>query len=140
MDNAVITQYYGRFNTQPPEGGWLLRRRHFALKDGFNTQPPEGGWFFALWRAMFSASFNTQPPEGGWASRKIIFKENIMFQHTAARRRLDQADNFQLTLQQFQHTAARRRLATKSPNASSPYAFQHTAARRRLVGISVRQR
>ena len=45
--------------------------------DGFNTQPPEGGWliggFLALdkrgvkRRAAFYGGFNTQPPEGGWA-------------------------------------------------------------------------
>ena len=32
--------------------------------------------------------FNTQPPEGGWALNIIIFDAYIMFQHTAARRRL----------------------------------------------------
>ena len=34
-----------RFNTQPPEGGWVIRRHWTTLKGkGFNTQPPEGGW------------------------------------------------------------------------------------------------
>ena len=32
------------FNTQPPEGGWLLQRFHPHNMQGFNTQPPEGGW------------------------------------------------------------------------------------------------
>ncbi len=33
--------------------------------------------------------FNTQPPEGGWGSSNQTEKETEMFQHTAARRRLD---------------------------------------------------
>ena len=33
-----------RFNSQPPEGGWI-KRVVIDLKDvGFNSQPPEGGW------------------------------------------------------------------------------------------------
>ena len=34
----------------------------------FNTQPPEGGWPIRRSRAMWSSGFNTQPPEGGWAA------------------------------------------------------------------------
>ena len=33
-----------RFNTQPPEGGWLLLIIFITCCLGFNTQPPEGGW------------------------------------------------------------------------------------------------
>ena len=32
------------FNTQPPEGGWPVRRKADRPWRGFNTQPPEGGW------------------------------------------------------------------------------------------------
>ena len=79
------------FNTQPPEGGWVLS---FLLpkirSNSFNTQPPEGGWTSLLYhlqplkvsthsrlkaagRYDFAAcrcerGFNTQPPEGGWMS------------------------------------------------------------------------
>ena len=34
----------GRFNTQPPEGGWLRLYNYELEFVGFNTQPPEGGW------------------------------------------------------------------------------------------------
>ena len=55
-------------------------------------------------------SFNTQPPEGGWpleVTMKIRFE---LFQHTAARRRLE-SNVYQIRPNhQFQHTAARRRL------------------------------
>ena len=33
------------FNTQPPEGGWMAKRKNEFEKWSFNTQPPEGGWF-----------------------------------------------------------------------------------------------
>ena len=79
-----------RFNTQPPEGGWLFLNPLKITVGCFNTQPPEGGWFVIsfLWKiygvsthsrlkaAGFAAllkvgfkpfeCFNTQPPEGGW--------------------------------------------------------------------------
>ena len=32
------------FNTQPPEGGWLLLAKFKLINQSFNTQPPEGGW------------------------------------------------------------------------------------------------
>ena len=32
------------FNTQPPEGGWVLQRDYVDDLESFNTQPPEGGW------------------------------------------------------------------------------------------------
>ena len=56
-----------RFNTQPPEGGWLSNGIFDILaEEGFNTQPPEGGWDAALPRIAAAVGFNTQPPEGGW--------------------------------------------------------------------------
>ena len=59
--------YTACFNTQPPEGGWLLRVR-------------------TLFRRMLC--FNTQPPEGGWEIRSAYYTYPQWFQHTAARRRL----------------------------------------------------
>ena len=55
-----------------------------------------------------------------------------MFQHTAARRRLqNQRLKAELELL-FQHTAARRRLQSLDAQGWSGRLFQHTAARRRL--------
>ena len=59
----------GRFNTQPPEGGWrpslwILCR----CRNRFNTQPPEGGWKLIYLMYSYQYSFNTQPPEGGWCA------------------------------------------------------------------------
>ena len=89
-----------------------------------------------------------------WGGSKTI----ILFQHTAARRRLDEqslsgyvqgtvsthsrpkAAGAQVGLKErviylFQHTAARRRLGKPPQGGFFIHQFQHTAARRRLVVI-----
>ena len=76
------------FNTQPPEGGWLDSISAQFIHQCFNTQPPEGGWDLPMYSAIVSSSFNTQPPEGGWRYVKNCRKRVLLFQHTAARRRL----------------------------------------------------
>ena len=55
------------FNTQPPEGGWLIANPNTAPSTCFNTQPPEGGWLVFTSGLDASSGFNTQPPEGGWS-------------------------------------------------------------------------
>ena len=98
--------------------------------------------------------FNTQPPEGGWLMFDYYVADGTLFQHTAARRRLDTRGGFSMAKKRFQHTAARRRLGSKPVKAAKPLIvsthsrpkaagacafvsglrskFQHTAARRRL--------
>ena len=83
-------------------------------------------------RRAVKAGFNTQPPEGGWVpvpSSPVLLR---LFQHTAARRRLDSSLLFSLMDNMFQHTAARRRLGSVLVRVCSASLFQHTAARRRL--------
>ena len=55
----------------------------------FNTQPPEGGWLVYATTKNLYTCFNTQPPEGGWPSILQWAGEACPFQHTAARRRLE---------------------------------------------------
>ena len=55
-----------------------------------------------------------------------------MFQHTAARRRLQRQSLCSRYASGFQHTAARRRLPSGSCKREVDKMFQHTAARRRL--------
>ena len=43
-----------------------LPTRNRARRNGFNTQPPEGGWMAKRKNEFEKWSFNTQPPEGGW--------------------------------------------------------------------------
>ena len=54
----------------------------------FNTQPPEGGWVISSFRPSLIDCFNTQPPEGGWRIGRPFLAALWLFQHTAARRRL----------------------------------------------------
>ena len=136
------------------------RRRSGGSRDavGFNTQPPEGGWVVCVFQLADLISFNTQPPEGGWGVFAALFVIAIVFQHTAARRRLAFPALETRAIRLFQHTAARRRLANvyvggallayvsthSRPKAAgtvnatieaSVSRFQHTAARRRLDGV-----
>ena len=101
----------GSFNTQPPEGGWpvccfssskIRVSTHSRPKAAgnnavrarlnivsFNTQPPEGGWMTYYETSRPDWGFNTQPPEGGWGIYDTTLNLDHLFQHTAARRRLD---------------------------------------------------
>ena len=59
-------RYKRRFNTQPPEGGWLIWLG--GLAGVFKFQHTAARRRLAL-RRVFRfqiSSFNTQPPEGGW--------------------------------------------------------------------------
>ena len=85
-----------------------------------------------------SSSFNTQPPEGGWIRRHIFAPVEHLFQHTAARRRLEAVAEKAVNGFMFQHTAARRRLEAVAEKAVNGFMFQHTAARRRLGYFHVR--
>ena len=98
----------------------------------FNTQPPEGGWLLTSPNCFPFSCFNTQPPEGGWLGAGQTPLSGRKFQHTAARRRLDKEERVPRLLKLFQHTAARRRLAPKYSPGTVNTSFQHTAARRRL--------
>ena len=40
----IIVSLFESFNTQPPEGGWMVKDGIYQILIGFNTQPPEGGW------------------------------------------------------------------------------------------------
>ena len=104
-----------------------------ATVPSFNTQPPEGGWSLQYNAPLcIPYRFNTQPPEGGWADGAKAMVYDILFQHTAARRRLDALLKSNTIPSMFQHTAARRRLAPDKDEAIIVDWFQHTAARRRL--------
>ena len=77
----------------------------------FNTQPPEGGWLF------FGAEYATGTMFQHTAARRrlgrlrhYICRGRLQFQHTAARRRLALPLTARFTKTRFQHTAARRRL------------------------------
>ena len=99
------------FNTQPPEGGWILPHGLYRLSCLFqhtaarrrlgrytrhaqtiscvstHSRPKAaGGYVSGCSRRR--GCFNTQPPEGGWMIKFAMSIRRLMFQHTAARRRL----------------------------------------------------
>ena len=45
MTNFPNGNASSRFNTQPPEGGWIQTKVIYEQSNCFNTQPPEGGWY-----------------------------------------------------------------------------------------------
>ena len=57
-------------------------------KKRFNTQPHEGGCITFLKSCQKNACFNTQPHEGGCLQQSASQGARLLFQHTAARRRL----------------------------------------------------
>ena len=65
----------------------------------FNTQPPEGGWILREIHQSCLSSFNTQPPEGGWLHASEVSLLPYLFQHTAARRRLAATTFQKLTIE-----------------------------------------
>ena len=72
-----------------------------SRKSSFNTQPPEGGWDPHFFGFSFNFSFNTQPPEGGWLGIFLKLLTVVVFQHTAARRRLASLSSIREYLQCF---------------------------------------
>ena len=143
-----------RFNTQPPEGGWALSNKGAKVGICFNTQPPEGGWpDNPTVPNKPKVSTHSRPKAAGLGF--LAFCSLLVFQHTAARRRLvnrELSGDFQFIVSthsrpkaagpfeifdknyliQFQHTAARRRLGLLPFGLIAHRWFQHTAARRRL--------
>ena len=123
------------------------------LQDCFNTQPPEGGWLhldISLYH--LSVSTHSRPKAAGFV-KNFFWPPEEMFQHTAARRRLDwqQGQDYlarsfntqppeggwQYVEQAVQHllvsTHSRPKAAgSKTCTFGSNGKFQHTAARRRL--------
>ena len=122
------------FNTQPPEGGWLLPRYTRISFPPFQHTAARRRLAPACADGAPPARFNTQPPEGGWGTaQQYGDPAGAEFQHTAARRRLALQNGKLEKMNEFQHTAARRRLDGVAGVNHGKKWFQHTAARRRLV-------
>ena len=138
------------------------RRRLVILTHGPFNQPsvsthsrPKAAGKLSSHSGQYSIGFNSQPPEGGWLRSCTPLTSVMLFQLTAARRRLvtehsakvlQSSFNSQppeggwrlMTIRgrltnRFQLTAARRRLGLSVDGRSSNLKFQLTAARRRLA-------
>ena len=79
-------------------------------------------------------STHSRPKAADWDRLSLLYYQK--FQHTAARRRLKEAQRRFNSLRTFQHTAARRRLKNRATICIFDFTFQHTAARRRLTHLN----
>ena len=81
-----------------------------AFHSSFNTQPPEGGWVLQVagQERRIVVSTHSRPKAAGIFIRLSLYA--VAFQHTAARRRLENYTSYNDLQLLFQHTAARRRL------------------------------
>nr|DAQ97062.1 MAG TPA: hypothetical protein [Herelleviridae sp.] len=104
---------------------------------GFNTQPPEGGWLIPELDIIYQRLFQHTA-----ARRRLVALHQSplrmdWFQHTAARRRLA---SFRLSLlnnhKVSTHSRPKAAGRTGEIDVFQPW-FQHTAARRRLDESSV---
>ena len=78
-------------------------------------------------------SFNTQPRRGGCIALFGLDCDILLFQHTAAQRRLPVEYIHKIALEGVS-THSRAEAAARSPNTDKSQSwFQHTAAQRRLL-------
>ena len=122
------------FNTQPPEGGWLLLSQQAPLSIVSTHSRPKAAVerpVFATWLVPSIVSTHSRPKAAGETVKAALISG--WFQHTAARRRLEAQRRSEVEYTEFQHTAARRRLPFFQEEAEAKAEFQHTAARRRLI-------
>ena len=119
-------------HSRPKAAGRVQRQQESAVA-GFNTQPPEGGWSTGTGTASPVVVSTHSRPKAAGTTTTAAHGFLLVFQHTAARRRLGGGMAFRRSILKFQHTAARRRLELSVLAGESWKLFQHTAARRRLV-------
>ena len=67
MLRAINALFFPCFNTQPPEGGWLIHFSPIIGMDKVSTHSrPKAAGFRHYLKFKSIYGFNTQPPEGGW--------------------------------------------------------------------------
>ncbi len=87
MDSPCLP--FKSFNTQPPEGGCVRSIGGlFCIPIVSTHSRPKAAAFAPAPATTGVKCFNTQPPEGGCLRLKRRQAAFLMFQHTAARRRL----------------------------------------------------
>ena len=74
-------------HSRPKAAGIFTTLLRFAVAC-FNTQPPEGGWVLSVYQRFFEeVSTHSRPKAAGCTMNRLRFYK-VQFQHTAARRRL----------------------------------------------------
>ena len=123
----------GCFNTQPPEGGWHSSPPSWRYHQSFNTQPPEGGWIVPLELSYFVCSFNTQPPEGGWPTARCWAFPQGCFNTQPPEGGWRMDSHRQTARMVSTHSRPKAAGSNKGRWLDTWQRFQHTAARRRLA-------
>ena len=145
------------FNTQPPEGGWLLLAGSLELGEvSTHSRPKAAGFFKSVKNApsvlfqhtaarrrlddVFAVlghvgSFNTQPPEGGWADAPTLQPHSDGFNTQPPEGGWAPTDPTQFVPAWFQHTAARRRLGVRYCCTLSRFSVS-THSRPKAAGIN----
>ena len=77
---------------------------------------------------LFRQGFNTQPPEGGWSRKKTNPPKLNLFQHTAARRRLE---NFFKQLAILNNVSTHSRPKAAGVVCKSSYAWRRVSTHSR---------
>ena len=110
-----------------------LNKDHIMTTYNVSTHSRAEAAAFYMAQSLYpSLRFNTQPRRGGCLIPYYAARALVLFQHTAAQRRL-LLKKFKIKfLFLFQHTAAQRRLHDQRIEYCEEYEFQHTAAQRRL--------
>ena len=94
-NGSKLWRYRFSFNTQPPEGGWRFKKsqKKGSRRVSTHSRPKAAGSASTGFSNRQTFCFNTQPPEGGWTIHNTFNEFRYLFQHTAARRRLDSKSN-----------------------------------------------
>ena len=75
--------------SRPKAAGWVRGGSFFGVFVSTLSRPKAAGTQHRG-GVQLQPCFNTQPPEGGWDSVGRKFTQRLLFQHSAARRRLDE--------------------------------------------------
>ena len=87
MNSTLRERVFARFNTQPPEGGWLLAYHGNVFTTvSTHSRPKAAGNPVDFAKQKITVSTHSRPKAAGvsLSSQSAL----SMFQHTAARRRL----------------------------------------------------
>ena len=97
------------------------------------SRPKAAGWPGQI-SALMRRCFNTQPPEGGWESKPIYDNVRQVFQHAAARRRLD-ARNYRKKVQRIVSTRSRPKAAGAMAVVEAQAVAVSTRSRPKAAGV-----
>ena len=119
-------------HSRPKAAGQYVTDGKGRLIVSTHSRPKAAGKGYSDGANKGYVSTHSRPKAAGNIKELLIYL--LMFQHTAARRRLGVVSApLQCLVTRFQHTAARRRLGARTTLSYIYFLFQHTAARRRLA-------